>query len=86
MWIEALRQATPHSPNPGRKDPPINIAPKVKEEERPKYTQRQETVDKAAVVASEAATTNGHIEEVKYQNSSVALQYVNTKPREIIPL
>ncbi len=73
MWILALRQATPHSPQPDRKDLPQGNDPPPPPSstdsggDRPKYTQRQETVDVAAAIASEQAdTTNGHdVEEVK---------------------
>ena len=64
MWIEAIKQGTPHSPKPGRKNDPKQ-EPKKKEEapvHPPKYTQRQETVDMAAQVASEEGSKN--VEEV----------------------
>ena len=69
MWIEAIKQGTPRSPTPGRKNEP-KPDPKKKEEpvvQPPKYTQRQETVDIAAQVASEEASKN--VEEVREQES-----------------
>lgn len=72
MWVEALRLATPHSPRPGRKDPPQTTTTNAGEENRPKYTQRQETVDVAAKVASEA-TSNGHVEEVSHSPLYITL-------------
>ncbi len=56
MWIEAIRQATPHSPRPVKKELPKDTPTKQELVDRPQYTQRQETVDVAAKLASEAAS------------------------------
>ncbi len=72
MWIEAIRQATPHSPRPARKEPPKDTPIKAEPVDRPKYTQRQETVDVAAKVASEAAS-QPDVEDVRPQYYRICL-------------